>query len=84
MRSVENIQAEFQNLNLAFFTEPEEQTEEFYLFLEGLEINDKQNLIRYFSFYENEIEAVLKSNGLPVQLKYLAPALSAMNPTSTF
>jgi len=78
-----NFKTEFQKLNLLFFTEPEEQTEEFYLFLEGLEINEKQHLIRYFSFYENEIEAVLKSNGLPVQLKYLAPALSAMNPTAT-
>ena len=80
---VENIQTEFQNLNLPFFTELSEQTEEFYQFLNALEIEKKQNLIRYFSFYEAKIEAALKLNGLPIQLKYLAPALSAMNSAAT-
>lgn len=77
---IENIQAEFQKLNLPFFSEFNNQTEQFYRFLYGLEIEDKQNLIRYFSFYENEFETVLKNEGLPVELKYLAPSLSAMNP----
>ena len=77
--SVENIQVEFQKLNLTVFSEINNQTEQFYQFLDGLEIEEKQNLIRYFSFYENEFEAVLKNEGLPVELKYLAPAFSAMN-----
>ncbi|NQU53976.1 MAG: LysM peptidoglycan-binding domain-containing protein [Bacteroidetes bacterium] len=79
MKSFENIQTEFQNLNFPFFVELDNQTEEFYQFLNGLEVGEKQNLIRYFSFYEKELEAVLKSNDLPIQLKYLAPAISAMN-----
>ena len=78
--SIQNIQVEFQKLNLPFFSEYNNQTEQFYNFLDGLEISEKQNLIRYFSFYKKEFEAVLKNEGLPVELKYLAPALSAMNP----
>jgi membrane-bound lytic murein transglycosylase D len=78
--SIQNIQVEFQKLNLPFFSEYNNQTEQFYNFLDGLEILEKQNLIRYFSFYEKEFEAVLQNEGLPIELKYLAPALSAMNP----
>jgi len=79
LNSIQNIQVEFQKLNLPFFSELNSQTEQFYQFLNELEIEDKQNLVRYFSFYENEFETVLKNEGLPVELKYLAPALSAMN-----
>jgi membrane-bound lytic murein transglycosylase D len=80
LNGVGNIQSEFQNLHLPFFTALNNQTKEFYAFLEKLEDVDKMNLIRYFSLYENEFETVLKAHGLPVQLKYLAPTLSAMNP----
>ena len=79
---VENIQAEFQKLNLPFFTKLSEQTELFYQFLDGLENDEKQKLIRFYSFYEKEFEAVLENAGLPVELKYLAPSLSAMNPNA--
>ncbi len=79
IKSIQNIQTEFEKLNLPVFTEFNKRTEEFYRFLDGLKISEKQNLIRYFSFYENEFETVLKSESLPVELKYLAPALSAMN-----
>ena len=78
--SIKNIPAEFQKLNLPFFAEFNNQTEPFYQFLDALEIEEKQNLIRYFSFYEKEFEAIFKNEGLPVELKYLAPAISAMYP----
>ncbi len=79
IKSIQNIQAEFEKLNLSVFSEFDNRTEEFYWFLDGLGIVEKQNLIRYFSFYENEFETVLKNENLPIELKYLAPALSAMN-----
>ncbi|NOR75373.1 MAG: LysM peptidoglycan-binding domain-containing protein [Draconibacterium sp.] len=79
INSIQNIQAEFEKLNLTVFAEFQEQTNTFYEFLNDLQVEEKQNLIRYFSFYENEFETVLKSEGLPTELKYLAPALSAMN-----
>ena len=83
MNSVVNIQTEFQNLNLPFFIKLEEQAEEFLKFLESLNVENKQNIIRSFSYYENEIETALRLNDLPLQLKYLAPVISAMNPTAT-
>ena len=79
INSIQNIQAEFEKLNLTVFTKFHKQTNTFYEFLDELEIAEKQNLIRYFSFFENEFETVLKNEGLPIELKYLAPALSAMN-----
>ena len=83
MKSISNVQSEFQNLSFPFFSEQNEKTEEFYRFLDGLDIEEKQNLIRFFHYYENEFESALQLFGLPIQLKYLAPALSAMNPTAT-
>lgn len=82
MKSINNIQSEFKDLNFPFYQEQKEKTEEFYRFLDGLDIEEKQNLIRFFHYYENEFESALQLYGLPVQLKYLAPALSAMNPTA--
>ncbi len=79
---VENIGAELQNLNLLFFTKIAPQTENFYRFLENLKTDDKKHLIKFFSLYEGEIETALQNSGLPAELKYLAPALSAMNPNA--
>jgi membrane-bound lytic murein transglycosylase D len=76
---VENIDSELQNLNLPFFAGNTPQTENFYRFLENLKTEDKKHLIKFFSFYKAEIEAALQNEGLPAELKYLAPALSAMN-----
>ncbi len=78
--SIQNIRAEFQKLNLKVFSEFNNKTVLFYQFLHGLEFEEKQNLIRYFSLHENEFETVLKNENLPVELKYIAPALSALNP----
>lgn len=45
--------------------------------------NKKQTLIRLFAYYEEMAEKELKKNGLPVELKFLAPALSGLNCTAT-
>ncbi|MCK5730710.1 MAG: hypothetical protein KAH68_06530, partial [Draconibacterium sp.] len=50
INSIQNIQAEFEKLNLTVFTKFHKQTNTFYEFLDELEIAEKQNLIRYFSF----------------------------------
>lgn len=71
-----------ENPKPALFTIFSEQTEDFYFFLRSLNSTEKQNLVRLFSFYEKEMDAALKAAGLPIELKYLAPALSAMNPTA--
>jgi membrane-bound lytic murein transglycosylase D len=76
---IENIDAELQKLNLPFFTKIAPKTESYYWFLENLKTDDKKHLIKFFSFYEKEIETALQNAGLLVKLKYLAPALSAMN-----
>lgn len=52
----------------------------FYSYLQELPIVEKQNLIRYFSFHQLSFENELKEAGLPDEIKYLAPTLSAMNP----
>lgn len=72
----------FEKLQLTVFPVLSVGAEEFYRFLISLPDSEKQNLIRYFSFYENHFETNLKSAGLPFELKYIAPALSAMNPKS--
>ena len=44
-----------------------------------LPLNEKQNLLRYFSANEEYFDKELKNAGLPVELKYVAPAVSGMN-----
>ncbi len=77
---VENVDIELQKLNLPVFKETAPKTEQYYQTLNRLNSADKQNFIRTFTFYEKEFEKRLKEAGLPSGLKYLAPALSAMNP----
>jgi len=79
-----HFQTEFEKLDLPVFPEHNEKAVVWYYFLESLDLDDKQNLLRYFTFYEAEIENELRANGLPVELKFLAPALSAMNPLADF
>lgn len=54
--------------------------EKFYTYLQKLSLVEKQHLISYFSFYSALFENELKAHDLPVELKYLAPTISAMNP----
>ncbi len=51
----------------------------FFRFLNELPANEKQSLVKWFSYYQPVFENSLKEAGLPDDLKYLAPALSAMN-----
>jgi membrane-bound lytic murein transglycosylase D len=78
-----NFQTEYEKQKPILFPLISNYAEDFYLFLESLNTTEKQNLVRLFYFYEKGMEASLKSAGLPDELKYLAPALSAMNPTAT-
>ncbi len=71
---------EFNEMNLSLFRQIMPQATCFYNDLEHLPDKDKKNFVRLFSFYEKDFEAELKSVGLPAELKYLAPALSAMYP----
>lgn len=72
----------FLNLNLPVFKEPVEHSAAIYTFLENLPVLEKKNLVQLFSYYESAIEKELRSAGLPLELKYLAPAFSAMNPVA--
>ena len=74
-----DFQAVFKNQNFLLFPELSAKTENFYQFLENLGSVEKEHLIRYFSFHENYFDEVLKSAGLPVEMKYIAPAVSGMN-----
>lgn len=82
-QSIENVEERLQELNLPFFSEFSNQTEIYFRFFEDLPIIQKQEFVRFFAFYEKEFEAVLLKEKLPVELKYLAPVLSAMNPKAS-
>lgn len=73
-----NFQQEIEK-NL-LFTEEHSGAIEYYAYLNQLTSIQKQNLIRYFTYHEAYFEGQLKEAGLPTDLKYLAPALSLMNP----
>ena len=70
---------EFENQHVKLFSELSDKAKDFYYLLENLNQNEKQIFIRYFSFHEKGFNEVLMNAGLPAELKYLAPALSAMN-----
>ncbi len=76
---VKDFSTEFEKLNLTIFYGQNQQSENYYRFLEQLPERDKQNLIRYFFVYEKFFESVLEKSDLPADLKYMAPAISAMN-----
>ncbi|WP_167605843.1 LysM peptidoglycan-binding domain-containing protein [Maribellus sediminis] len=54
----------------------------FYDFLNRFPASDREKLVQRFANYDNYFATVLKEAGLPEDLKYLAPALSAMNPVA--
>lgn len=78
----ENIRETYQQISDGLFPVFSEDAFRWYQLLDSLSANDKKNLVRFYSFYENEIEAALEKAGLPVSLKYLAFALSSMNPVA--
>lgn len=74
-----DFKSDYEKLNLSIFPNATLQAKEFYFFLNQLPLNERQNLVRYFTYYESYFEMILKSAGLPQDLKYLAPAFSSMN-----
>lgn len=77
--SVVNFNEKYKELNSGLFPEILEKSESYYQFLNSLPIVQKENFIRMFSAYEKQFEAGLKKAGLPVELKYIAPAISGLN-----
>ncbi len=74
-----NFQEGYRSLKLEVSPEIFSKSEEYFHFFSSLPEDKKKGLVRLFSFYERTFEATLKKEGLPVGLKYLAPALSALN-----
>lgn len=64
---------------LGVFSGLELGAEDFYEHIKSLNHSDKQNLISSFLLLEKQIELELETAGLPIDFKYLAPAMSAMN-----
>lgn len=79
MLPVSNFSEEFKKLDLHLFASPVEQAEDFFSFLNNLPVKQKEQLIRYFYSDDNYFSKTIQSAGLPEELKYMAPALSAMN-----
>ena len=77
--SSQNPAADYKEMNSGLFPEPSSKLAEYYSFLQNLNPGEKQKLIRAFSFFENDLQSILEKEGLPTEMKYLPPALSAMN-----
>ena len=77
--TVQNVSEKYGELNLGLFTEISDETAGFCQFLNSIPLNQKENLVRIFSFYEKQFDAGFKKAGLPIELKYIAPAISALN-----
>lgn len=78
----QNVAEDYTRLNSPLFPEVSGRTADFYQFLNSLSTIQKENLIRMFSFYEKQFEASFKKAGLPVELKFIAPAISGLNQNS--
>jgi membrane-bound lytic murein transglycosylase D len=74
-----NFNSDFENYQPGLFQDISVNAEDFYLFLDSMNSNEKQHLIRYFSFLEKYFDTTFESAQLPPDFKYLAPAFSAMN-----
>ncbi len=74
-----DFQKEFKVHEPELFSELNETAEDFYIFLNSLNANEKQHLIRYFTYFETYFDKALREEDLPLDIKYIAPALSAMN-----
>ncbi|WP_340110641.1 LysM peptidoglycan-binding domain-containing protein [Maribellus mangrovi] len=70
---------EFKALDKTLFMQELPLTQKFYGFLISLPESEKELLVTRFLNEANYFESVLKKANLPIELKYLAPALSAMN-----
>jgi membrane-bound lytic murein transglycosylase D len=77
--TAQNVAEAYTRLNSSLFPEISGRTADFYAFLNSLPVLQKENLIRMFSFYEKPFDSGFKKAGLPVELKYIAPAVSGLN-----
>jgi membrane-bound lytic murein transglycosylase D len=77
--TVQNVAEKYRDLNLRLFPEISDKTAGYYQFLNSLPFVQKENLVRMFSFYEKQLDAGFKKAGLPVELKYIEPAISGLN-----
>lgn len=77
--TVQNVTQKYRELNLGLFPEISTRTAGYYQFLNSLPVLQKENLVRMFSMYEKQLDAGFKKAGLPVELKYIAPAISGLN-----
>jgi membrane-bound lytic murein transglycosylase D len=77
--TIQNVSEKYNELSLGLFPEISDKTAGYYQFLNSLPLIQKENLIRVFSFYEKQFHTGFKKAGLPIELKYIAPAISALN-----
>lgn len=77
--AVQNVAEKYGEMNFGLFPEISGKTAEYYQFFNSLPIVQKENLVRMFSFYEKQFDTGFKKAGLPNELKYIAPAISALN-----
>ena len=75
----QNPAADYKEMDPGLFREPSSKLAEYYSFLENLNPEEKQKLIRTFSFFKDDFQSILEKEGLPAELKYLPSTLSAMN-----
>lgn len=70
----------YAKFGIGIFKTKLEQSTYFYSSLKDLKPNEKQQLVSEFSSYDVFFSFAFEEANLPVDLKYLAPAISAMNP----
>jgi membrane-bound lytic murein transglycosylase D len=75
-----DLMTDFQNLQLPIFKAYSKQAELYFKFFSELPLARKEKLVRFYSLHEKEFETAFLKENLPLELKYLAPALSTMNP----
>lgn len=78
-KPVRDFEEELQQIGLNPFPNPVPFAVEFYQLLEQLSPYEKLSLIRIFSDFESDWGKIFRTAGLPVELKYIPPALTAMN-----
>lgn len=78
-----DFEKEFGKMDLPVFPELMPNAVKYYRFLDSLPLQQQQNLVRYFSFFDKEVGKQFEAADMPPALKYLAPTLSAMNRYAT-
>lgn len=79
---IDNPAEFYSRLNMPVFKTYSLKSANYLQIFNNLSISQKQTLVRLFAYYEEMAEKELRKNGLPVELKFLAPALSGLNCTA--